>query len=48
MEDIPIAYPILDQSTDLLITNIIFDVDYNFVIKYKINDFIKITLKNHL
>jgi len=45
MEKIPIAYPILDQSTDLSITNIIFDVDYDFVIKYKVDNFIEITLK---
>ncbi len=37
MKEIQIAYLILDQSTELSITNIIFDVYYDFVIKYKIN-----------
>ena len=45
MEEIPIAYPILDQSRDLSVTNIIFDVDYDFVIKYKVDEYIEITLK---
>jgi hypothetical protein len=29
MSDIQIAYPILDQSTNKSVTNIIFDVDYD-------------------
>ncbi len=33
-----------DQSKHILITNIIFDEDYDFVIKYKDNEFIEITL----
>ena len=45
MEEIPIAYPILDQSNQISITNIIFDVDYDFVIKYKVDEYIEITLK---
>ena len=45
MEEIPIAYPILDQSDLISITNIIFDVDYDFVIKYKVDEYIEITLK---
>ena len=44
MEEIPIAYPILDKSDQILITNIIFDGDYDFVIKYQIDNFIEITL----
>ena len=45
MEEIPIAYPILDQSDQISIINIKYDVDYDFVIKYKVNDFVEITLK---
>jgi hypothetical protein len=43
MEDIQIAYPILDQSEQLSITNIIYE-DYDFVIKYQIDNSIKITV----
>ena len=42
MEEIQIAYPIL---VHISITNIIFDVDYDFVIKYKVDKYIEITLK---
>ena len=45
MEEIQIAYPILDQSTNKSIINIKYDVDYDFVIKYKIDEYIEITLK---
>ena len=45
MEDIPIAYPVLDNTNDYLITNIKYDDDYDFVIKYQIDNFIEITLK---
>jgi len=45
MEEIPIAYPILDQYDQISTINIIFDIDYEFVIKYKVDDFIEITLR---
>ena len=45
MEEIQIAYPILDQSTNKSIINIKYDVDYDFVIKYKVDEYIEITLK---
>jgi len=44
MEEIPIAYPILDESNDYSITNIMYNVDYDFKIKYQINNYIEITL----
>ena len=47
MEEIPIAYPILDQSTDISIANIIYE-DYDFVIKYQIENSIKITVRKSL
>jgi len=43
MSDIQIAYPILDQSDQISITNIIYE-DYDFVIKHQIDNSIKITV----
>ena len=45
MEEIPIAYPILDQYDKISTINIIYTIDYDFVIKYKVDDFIEITLR---
>ena len=45
MEEIPIAYPILDQYDKISTININYRIDYDFVIKYKVDDFIEITLR---
>ena len=43
MSDIPIAYPIIDQSSDISDSNIIYD-DYKFRIIYQQDNYIEITI----